>query len=65
MFLELFGIDPFKSFTLASLCMKIFRTKFLKEKTIAVVKDYYRDIYSKLAWQWLISLKKYVTRIKS
>ena len=57
MFLDLFEIDPFQCFTLAQLCMKIFRTKFLKENSIAIVKEFYRDIYSKLACQWLLSLK--------
>ena len=56
MFLDLFEMDPFKSFTLAQLCMKIYRTKFLKESTIAIVKEYYKDIYSKLACQYLVSL---------
>ncbi|KAK1784654.1 hypothetical protein P4O66_003337 [Electrophorus voltai] len=30
------GIDPFKSITIASLCMKIFRTMFLPENTLAI-----------------------------
>ena len=48
-FIKIFNIYPFQSFTLAQLCMKIYRREFLKPNTIAVVKDYYRDIYSKIA----------------
>lgn len=56
MFIDLGSTDPFHWFTLAQLCMKIFKTNFLKENTIAIVKEYYRDIYSKLASQWLVTL---------
>ncbi|XP_060731092.1 uncharacterized protein LOC132848976 [Tachysurus vachellii] len=50
-------VDPFKCITIASVCLKIFRTKFLKENTLAIPPlDNYinkQKSYSTPAIQWL------------
>ena len=39
-FIKIANIDPFQYATIASVCMAIFRDKFLKPDTIAVIKQY-------------------------
>ena len=45
------GIDPFRSCTIASACMHVFRTSHLKEKTIARVPPQWLQKYAKLLKQ--------------
>jgi hypothetical protein len=40
-------IDPLQYITIASVCMTIYRSKYLQPKTIAVVKDNKKEMYSK------------------
>lgn len=53
-------VDPFKNVTIASTCMAVFKTKFLKDNTIGVMPPRgYRltDRQSKKALQWLELMK--------
>ena len=52
-FIEIANIDPFQYLTIASVCMAIYRKKYLKEKTIAVVDKEQKDTYSKESICWL------------
>jgi ribosomal protein S20 len=52
-FLEIANIDPFQYLTIASVCMAIYRSKYLKENTIAVVDKEQKDTYSKESICWL------------
>ncbi|GFU28957.1 DNA_pol_B_2 domain-containing protein [Trichonephila clavipes] len=47
LFLKIADIDPFRYVTLAGVCMAIYRSKFLKEGTIAIDEDIKQDVYSK------------------
>jgi len=38
-FLEIADIDPFQYITIASVCMGIYRSKYLQPNTIGVIKD--------------------------
>ena len=55
-FLKIAGIDPFCYITIASVCMAIYRSKYLKPETIAVV-GYKEDTYSAASINWLMSLQ--------
>ena len=47
------GIDPFRSCTIVSACMHVFRTSHLKEKTIArVPPNGYRSIETTQTSRW-------------
>jgi len=46
-FLKIADIDPFQYITIASVCMAIYRSKYLQPETIAVVKDNKKNMYSK------------------
>jgi hypothetical protein len=46
-FLEIANIDPFQYLAIASVCMAIYRTKYLKENTVAVVDKDRKDTCSK------------------
>ncbi len=53
-FLEIANIDPFQYITIASVCMAIFRSKYLIKDTIAVVnRESCTDTYSKDSICWL------------
>ena len=55
------GIDPFRSCTIASACMHVFRTSHLKEKTIArVPPNGYRSMrnYSNKSMGWITYCEK-------
>jgi len=52
-FLEIANIDPFQYLTIASVCMAIYRSKYLKHHTIAVVDKEQKDTYSKESICWL------------
>ncbi|GFT56859.1 DNA_pol_B_2 domain-containing protein [Trichonephila clavipes] len=45
LFLKIADIDPFRYVTLAGVCMAIYRSKFLKEGTIAIDEDIKQDVY--------------------
>ena len=52
-FLEIPDIDPFQYITIASVCMAIYRSKYLQPENIAVVKDCKKEMYSKNSITWL------------
>ncbi|XP_039294128.1 uncharacterized protein LOC120353641 [Nilaparvata lugens] len=52
-FLEIANIDPFCYLTIASVCMAIYRSKYLRQNTIAVVNVDQKDQYSKQSITWL------------
>jgi hypothetical protein len=52
-FLEIANIDPFQYITIAGVCMAIYRTKYLQPKTIAIIKDDKKEMYSKGSISWL------------
>lgn len=59
MYIENLQIDPFQFPTIASACMAIFRTKFMPENSIAVIKsDTKTDTHSKSSIQWLEYISK-------
>jgi hypothetical protein len=52
-FLEIANIDPFQYITIAGVCMAIYRTKYLQPKTIAIIKENKKEMYSKGSISWL------------
>jgi len=52
-FLEMADIDPFQYVTIASVCMAIYRSKYLQPKTIVIIKDDKKEMYSKESIAWL------------
>jgi hypothetical protein len=56
-FLEIADIDPSQYITIASVCMAIYRSKYLQPKTIAVVKDDKKEMHSENFITWLDTLK--------
>ena len=58
-FIELENIDPLQYITIASVCMTIYRSNYMPENEIAVVKDETRcETYSKISIIWLDWLSK-------
>ena len=58
-FIELENIDPLQYITIASVCMAIYRSNYMPENEIAVVKDVTRcETYSKISIIWLDWLSK-------
>jgi hypothetical protein len=55
-FLEIANIDPFRYITIAGTCMAVYRSKFIKTNTIAVVDKPNNDKYSQQSISWLNSL---------
>ena len=51
-FLEIANIDPFQ-YIIAGVCMDIYRSKYLQPKTIAVIKDDKKEMYSRGSIAWL------------
>lgn len=51
--LDIANIDPFQYVTIASVCMAVYRSKYLKENTTAVVKNVISDQYSESSVQWM------------
>jgi hypothetical protein len=51
--LEKANVDSFQYLTIGSGCMAIYRSKYLKENTIAVVEKEQKDAYSKESICWL------------
>jgi hypothetical protein len=54
-FLEIANIDPFRYITIAGVCMAIYRSKYIKKDTIAVVDNPKKDQYSQQSISWLNS----------
>ena len=53
-FLKIGNIDPLQYITIASVCMAIYRSKYMPEKTIGVIKDSVKqETFSKISMQWL------------
>ena len=53
-FLKIGNIDPLQYITIASVCMAIYRSKYMPEKTIGVIKDGMKnETFSKISIQWL------------
>ena len=58
-FIELENIDPLQYITIASVCMTIYRSNYMPNNEIAVVKDVTRgETYSKISIGWLDWLSK-------
>jgi hypothetical protein len=54
-FLEIANIDPFRYITIAGVCLAIYRSKYIKKDTIAVVDNLKKDQYSQQSISWLNS----------
>ena len=53
-FIKLENIDPLRYITIASVCMTIYRSNYMPNKTIAIVPEYAKtDNYSKMSIMWL------------
>ena len=53
-FIQLENIDPLRYITIASVCMKIYRSNYMPMKTIAIVPEYAKtDNFSKMSIMWL------------
>ena len=58
-FLEIENIDPLRYITIASVCMTIYRSNYMPNKTIAIVPEYAKtDNYSKMSIMWLNYMSK-------
>jgi hypothetical protein len=64
-FLEIADIDPFQYITIASVCMAIYRSKYLQPKTIAVVKDNMKEKSLYAAQNLTGSIRKIILCINS
>ena len=53
-FIAIANIDPLQYITIASVCMNVYRSKFMPERTIGVIKDSVRtETHSKISINWL------------
>ena len=52
-FLKIGNIDPLQYITIALVCMALYRSKYMPEKTIGVIKDVFKNTCSKMSLQWL------------
>ena len=53
-FITIANIDPLQYITIASVCMNVYRSKFMPEKTIGIIKDSVRtETFSKISVNWL------------
>ena len=58
-FIQLENIDPLRYITIASVCMTIYRSNYMPNKTIAIVPEYTKtDNYSKMSITWLNYMSK-------
>ena len=58
-FIQLENIDPLRYITIASVCMTIYRSNYMPNKTIAIVQEYAKtDNYSKMSIMWLNYMSK-------
>jgi len=54
-FLDIANIDPFQYLTIASVCMAIYRSKYIQNNTIAIVNESIEEKYSKQSISWINS----------
>ena len=52
-FLKIANIDPLEYVTIASVCMAVYRSKYMSEDTIGIIKDVPKNTFSKTSLQWL------------
>ena len=52
-FLKIANIDPLQYITIASVCMTVYRSKYMPEKQVGVIKDVQKNTFSKISIQWL------------
>ena len=52
-FLQIGNIDPLQYITIASVCMAIYRSKYMPENTIGIIKDDPKNTFSKTSIHWL------------
>ena len=52
-FLKIGNIDPLQYIMIASVCMALYSSKYMPEKTIGIVKDVPHNTCSKMSIQWL------------
>ena len=58
-FIQLENINPLRYITIASVCMTIYRSNYMPNKTIAIVPEYAKtDNYSKMSIMWLNYMSK-------
>ena len=58
-FIQLQNINPLRHITIASVCMRIYRSKYMPKKTIAIVPEYTKtDNFSKMSIMWLNYVSK-------
>ena len=60
-FLKIGNIDPLQYITIASVCMSIYRSKYMSENTIGIIKDVPKNTFSKTSIQWL----KYISETEN
>ena len=60
-FLKIGNIDPLQYITIASVCMSIYRSKYMPENTIGIIKDVSKNTCSKTSIQWL----KYISETQN
>ena len=56
-FLDVANIDPLQYITIASVCLAIYRSRFLPENSIAIIDQTVNDQYSKESIGWLNSFE--------
>ena len=53
-FITIANIDPLQYITIASVCMNVYRSKFMPENTIGIIKDSVKtETFSKISMNWL------------
>ena len=53
-FITVANIDPLQYITIASVCMNVYRSKFMPENTIGIIKDSVKtETFSKISMNWL------------
>ena len=53
-FITIANIDPLQYITIASVCMNVYRSKFMPENTIGIIKDSVKtETFSKISLMWL------------
>ena len=58
-FIQLENVDCLQSITIASVCMTIYRSNYMPNKTIAIIPEYAKtDNYSKMSIMWLNYMSK-------
>ena len=60
-FLKIGNIDPLQYITIASVCMSVYRSKYMSENTIGITKDVPKNTFSKTSIQWL----KYISETEN